>query len=104
MRVGLFENFIINEKIKQHYNQGKDTDFSFWRDSNGNEVDLIVSENSEIYAYEMKSGATVNSAFFKRLDYWANLSKIDANHKIIVYGGEQRLSTIHGQIIPWNEI
>lgn len=104
MRGGLFENLIINEKIKQHYNQGKDADFSFWRDSNGNEVDLIISENSEIYAYEMKSGATFNSAFFKGLDYWANLSGIDANHKTAVYGGEQRLSTTHGQIVPWNEI
>jgi predicted AAA+ superfamily ATPase len=36
----IFETFIISELIKSKLNKGEKPAFSFWRDRNGNEVDL----------------------------------------------------------------
>ena len=41
LRGNLFETFIVSELIKSRFNRGERPAFSFWRDSNGNEVDLI---------------------------------------------------------------
>ncbi len=46
---GLFENFVIAEYKKQ--NEGK---LYFWRNYDGQEVDLLVEKNTEIQAIEIK--------------------------------------------------
>ena len=42
MRGALFENFIVTEALKQRYNMGKESKLYFYRDSNQNEVDLVL--------------------------------------------------------------
>lgn len=104
LRGGLFENMVINEFVKKRLNVGRSANFSFWRDSNGNEVDLLVPDADGQFAYEIKSGATFKSDFFTGLDYWAKLSSADAVHKAVVYSGDRRLSTSAGTAIPWGQI
>lgn len=41
LRGGLFENLVINEFVKASYNIGEEPNLTFWRDSTGNEVDLL---------------------------------------------------------------
>ena len=53
LRGGLFENLVINEFVKKSYNQGQEPDLTFWRDSTGNEVDLLQHIDGNLYAYEM---------------------------------------------------
>ncbi len=65
LRGGLFENLVINEFIKKSFNQGVEPVLSFWRDSTGNEVDLLHYVDGKPYAYEIKSGATYNADFLK---------------------------------------
>lgn len=104
LRGGLFENLVVNEFVKKHTNSGRKTNFSFWRDSNGNEVDLLVEEADGQHAYEIKSGATFKGEFFKGLDYWAKLSSADSLHKSVVYAGDSPLKTSAGAVIPWGQI
>ena len=58
LRGGLFENMVVNEFVKAAYNSGREPELSFWRDSTGNEVDLLSYEGGKVKAYEIKSGAT----------------------------------------------
>lgn len=44
MRGALFENFIATEALKQRYNMGKESNLYFYRDSNQNEVDLVLKK------------------------------------------------------------
>lgn len=44
MRGHLFENMIVAEALKQRLNAGRTNNLCFYRDSNGNEVDLITKE------------------------------------------------------------
>ncbi len=104
LRGELFENMIINELIKSEYNKGRDGDFTFWRDSNGNEVDLLHNKGFETFAYEIKSGATFSKNYFKGLNYWSKLSSADSEHKIVIYGGDIPLNTTDGYARKWNEI
>lgn len=104
LRGELFENMVINEFIKERFNNGKEANFTFWRDSNQNEVDLITTEATQQYGYEIKSGATFRKEYFKGLDYWAKLSKASTTSRTVIYGGENGMITSNGNVVSWNEI
>ncbi len=42
LRGHLFENMVIAEALKYRLNQGKRSNLYFYRDSKGNEVDLLI--------------------------------------------------------------
>lgn len=104
LRGGLFENIVINEFTKTSLNTGKEPNLTFWRDSTGNEVDLLFSTKGKQQAYEIKSGATYSSDYFKGIKVWAKLSETPSELCFAIYNGDRRLSTSHGEVIPWNEI
>ena len=93
---------VINEFIKRCFNAGDRPSFSFWRDSNGNEVDLLMNEGEHIEAIEIKSGQTFNSDYFRNLKYWGNLSGEDKDHRRVIYGGNQHRNTSEGELVPWS--
>lgn len=103
LRGGLFENLVINEFIKKAYHQLESIDLSFWRDSTGNEVDLLVSKGKHIQAYEIKSGATYSKDYFKGISKWAKLSGVSNEDCFAIYAGSKSLSTSSGKLIAWEE-
>ena len=103
-RGALFENMVINEFIKKAWNQGQETDLRFWRDSQGNEVDLLVYDAGQPSAYEIRSGETFHPDFFKGLTKWGTISGTDASHLNVIYGGQQPIATANGQLMTLNDI
>lgn len=101
LRGGLFENLVINEFIKEAYNKGKEPNLSFWRDSTGNEVDLLRTVEGKQYAYEIKSGATYSSDFFKGIFKWAKLSGAAPEDCFAIYNGDKSMKTSQGSVIDW---
>ncbi|MGL5547773.1 MAG: DUF4143 domain-containing protein, partial [Tannerellaceae bacterium] len=101
LRGGLFENLVINEFIKEAYNKGAESNLTFWRDSTGNEVDLLHTIESQQYAYEIKSGATYSSNFFKGISKWAKLSGATPNHCFAIYNGDKNMKTSQGEVLQW---
>lgn len=77
----LFENFIIMEALKDRLNVGESAEMYFYRDSEGNEVDLLLPTGGKLHAIEIKAGATVNPDYFKGLKTFA------AHHPHVVAGG-----------------
>ena len=104
LRGGLFENLVINEFIKSSYNKGEIPNISFWRDSTGNEIDLIQYVNGEPHGYEIKSGATFSPDFFKGLGKWSKLANVNADKCTVIYDGSNSLSTTQGNMIAWHDI
>ncbi|HNW60401.1 MAG TPA: ATP-binding protein [bacterium] len=87
LRGNLFENLVIAEILKFRFNQGKGTNLSFYRDSTGNETDVIYSIAQEILPIEIKSGETVAPDYFKGL---RSLEKVIPSYpfgRIVVYNG-----------------
>ena len=63
MRGAIFENYIVMEVIKHRFNRGLLDGVFFYRDSNQNEVDILLKEEGEITAIEVKSSMTYHSSF-----------------------------------------
>ncbi|MBQ0053522.1 MAG: ATP-binding protein [Bacteroidales bacterium] len=102
LRGNLFENLVVSDFIKDEFNNGAiETALSFWRDSRGNEVDIIKRIGEEEFAYEIKSAATFNESFTKGLDYWAKLSNADSAHKTVLYGGTGEMLRSNAMIQPF---
>ncbi len=45
----------------------------FYRDGNGNEVDLLLEHGAGLYALEIKAGATVAADYFRGLARFTGL-------------------------------
>lgn len=101
MRGALFENLVINQFLKDGYNQGIIPDLTFWRDSQGNEVDLLHTTGMEMTAYEIKSGSTYNSDFFKGLEKWRKLSDTPSDRLNVIYNGDKNLITTSGRVLSF---
>ncbi len=104
LRGGLFENLVINEIIKSSYNEGREPTLTFWRDSTGNEVDLLQYLNGKQYAYEIKSGATFSPDFFKGISKWAKLSGAGQEQCFAIYNGEENMKTSAGELVIWSNL
>lgn len=87
MRGALFENFIVIEALKQRFNQGKESNLYFYRDSHHNEVDLLLKRNSGLYGIEIKSSMTYHTDFEKALRQLDSWVKPCVEGKAVVYSG-----------------
>lgn len=88
MRGAIFENMIVMEAIKHRYNMGLEGGVFFYRDSNQNEVDLLIKQEGELIAIEVKSSMTYSSSFEKALTQIEGWIKTPISKKAIVYSGD----------------
>ena len=87
MRGAIFENMIVMEAIKHRNNMGLEGGVFFYRDSNQNEVDLLIKQEGELTAIEVKSSMTYSSSFEKTLTQIEGWIKTPISKKAIVYSG-----------------
>lgn len=64
-----YETFIVNEFLKFKYNYNAAFDMYFYRDSNGNETDIIMESGGRFFLFEIKAAETL------RLEHTRNLSR-----------------------------
>ena len=76
------------EAVKHRMNAGKEGGVFFYRDSNGNEVDILLKEEGEITALEVKSSMTYNTEFEKSLKKISGWIKTPVKRKAVVYTGD----------------
>ncbi len=91
LRGELFENLIVTEIIKTVFNHNQRPQVCFYRDSNGNEVDLLLQSGAGWLPIEIKAGKTVNRDYFKGFHHLDNKVTMPAG-KLLVYGGEALLA------------
>ncbi len=101
LRGELFENMVISEYLKKSYANGKDPQIYFWRDSNQNEVDLLIETKGKLFATEIKSSATLNRNHFNGLNRFRTISGIEKDAVAVVYGGDTDLKANEGRYISW---
>ena len=101
LRGSLFECWVISELFKGQFNQGKPADLFFWRDREGNEVDVLMERGNSLIPIEIKSGQTVNRDFFRGLDYWRSYHENEETRSWLVYGGKEEHSRRNTTVISW---
>ena len=102
-RGALFETWVVSELIKRRFNQGLLANIYFWRDSQGNEVDVLIDEGDQMTPVEVKSGQTISSQYFSSLDYW---NVLNPKNKIgyVVYGGDVTQKRTKAIVMSWKDI
>ena len=101
-RGALFENLMVVEMLKARLNRGERSNLFHWRDSTGNEVDVLVHNGTSQHAVEIKSSQTIATPFFKGLLYWGKLSQQQGG--TVLYGGSETQIRSNGlQVFSWRE-
>jgi uncharacterized protein len=98
----LFENMVVIDLLKQSLLMSPKPSLSFFRDSNQNEIDLIIEHLDTTILVEIKSSKTVASNFFSTLNWFKK--QATKNCKLcVVYGGEQYQIRSNGSIFSWKK-
>ncbi len=104
MRGHLFENFVIMETFKNRYNQGKDSNLYFYRDSNGVEVDLLLKNGNEYSAIEIKSSQTYHPEFESGILSLSTLLENRLTDKAILYAGDFENETADIKLLSYRNM
>ncbi len=105
LRGNLFENMVIAEALKFRFNQGRRSNLYFYRDSKGNEVDLVFSSGSMLFPVEIKSGMTVTRDYFKGLNHFKALFEPHMpNGCGLVYNGMDAQNRSDVSIVPLDKL
>jgi predicted AAA+ superfamily ATPase len=103
LKGNLFENFVVGELVKERFNKNLPLNLYFWRDSTGNEVDIIIDKGTTLYPVEIKAGKTITSDYFKNFQFWNKIAGTEEG--AVIYAGntlQKRSSGI--TVVPWNNI
>jgi len=103
MRGPLFETWLVSELTKHLCNHALPNRLYFWRDSTGNEVDLLVEKGPDTaYPIECKAGQTVAGDWFKTLQSFCTAAGIAES--ALVYGGNENQSRSNTHVYGWQSI
>lgn len=101
----LFENAVVAELLKRSLATGRQLRLSFWREASGREVDFVIEHGGRVaWLLECKSSSTHHPRHFKALDEVGELLGVPADHRAIVYGGEETIETSHGLVISYRDL
>ena len=90
LRGGLYENLVVLEILKSLYNQGKRPELYFYRDSHGNEVDLLIKQQRQLIPIEIKSSETFNKDFLKGIQRFRKLAPHRFRQGYVFYNGKDK--------------
>jgi predicted AAA+ superfamily ATPase len=100
-RGALFETYVVSELMKQRLNAGQPRDLYFWRDSAGNEVDVVIESAQGLQAIEIKSGSTFASDWTDGLKKWQKFAGDESIQRSLVYGGTDSHEREGVQVWGW---
>jgi len=104
LRGQLFETLVLTELLKRRFNLGKPDNLYFFRDSKGNEVDIIIEEGDKLLPVEIKSGATITADFFKGLNYFRELAGDRVENAWLIYGGREQRRQEGALVYGWQSL
>ena len=99
LRGALFETLVVGEALKWFWHRARRASLHFYRDSEGNEVDLLLELGNGVYPIEIKAGETVNPDFFRGLRAFSRLyDPPPPNGGALIYAGDAA-QTRHGTAV-----
>jgi predicted AAA+ superfamily ATPase len=99
----LFENLVLSDLLKHKMNNGLNSNFYYWRDKLGREVDCLIDSGLGKIILEIKSGKTINEEFFSGLKFYKGLSGNENIFSYLIYGGEKEEARSAGNVLPWHK-
>jgi len=99
----IFENMVVLECLKARFNRGKVANLYFYRDSNQNEIDLLIDNGAELTVVEIKSSSTYSSAQFKNINKVSKVIK-KITEEYLVFTGEKKIFSNNRLAIGFEQI
>ena len=99
----LFENLVVIECLKTRTNQGKIPNLYFYRDSNGNEADVLFQQGRNLVAIEVKFAATYHPSLLKGLKKVRSLSD-KVTQAYLVYSGDELAFSDGTQALRYDQV
>ena len=102
----MFETYVVSEIIKTYTNNGIDvrSRFSYYRDNNGKEIDLIIEENNTLYPIEIKKSANPGTDAVKNFSVLDSLNKDIGKGAVICLAQTPLPLDAKNTLIPVSEI
>jgi predicted AAA+ superfamily ATPase len=99
----IFENWVISEIRKNNFNNAQNDGMHYFRDSAGNEVDLILERESEPFAIEIKYSKKIDENMMRGLKYW---HKLQPNSQSILLHAGDRNEILNEKlsVLPYTEV
>jgi uncharacterized protein len=83
----IFENLVVMECLKAQANRGEMPALYFYRDSHGNEVDLLAPEGRTLHAAEIKSASTFSDRLLQGLRKFRSRTE-STGRTLLIYNGK----------------
>jgi len=103
LKGALFETLVYSEILKIRFNRGETDNLYYFRDSKGNEVDILLDFGDKIDQIEVKSAQTIVKDFFKGLSFFKKLNS-DVRNSYIIYGGDASRRQQDTEIVSWKDM
>lgn len=117
----LFENLVISEIVKYFRHSGTKPPISYWRESNGMEINcLLTTRTNRLFALEIKGGRRQSTEYFRNLKRFDKLLTSQRPHtsaghqkseaiipeveKIVVYAGADTVFTPDTSMWSWHDM
>ena len=104
LKGNLFENMVVVEALKTLLNRGQDPRLFFFRDSRGNELDLLLQRGRELVPFEIKSAQTWHDSYLKGIRYFQSLAGERCLTGSVVYNGDQTRETERYRLVPYRQL
>ena len=106
LRGPLFETWVVSEVLKHRTDRRSSGGLSFYRDSRGVELDLVIDEPDIVTLIEAKSAATPKSS---RLSVARRVRRSIVGFRpkcdlVLVYGGEAPQQRTDSRLVPWRMV
>lgn len=108
LRGEIFESWVISEILKARVHRGHSSDFHFFRNRKGVEMDLVLKGENALVLAEIKSGQTIASDFFTAFDKLEGIFDSERSgrqiEKRLIYGGHSPQQRSTATVVPWSKI
>lgn len=99
----LFENLVVVEALKARYNQGLTANLYFYRDSHGNEIDLLHRTGGNLMGIEIKAATTWHASFKTALKRFSDNTH-PLQKKFVSYRGRPLSFEDGVQALPYDAV
>ena len=103
LRGALFKTMIVDEFLKRRANVAGHWNVNYYRDSNRNEIDLVIDRAGAVRLYEIKSGATFSPDWTNTMDRLSPQFGADVS-RTVIYGGDESQSRSGFELKPWKRM
>lgn len=96
----ILENFVVSELLKSYYNNAKECLLWYYRDSNSNEIDMVIESNGMLHPLEIKRSVNPGSELISAFNLLDKASVPRGNGAILCM--RPKLSAINSEnyIVP----